>query len=75
MVHSYRWNFRINTYSFSFFIENLLARKVGIGDPNLSQDAVEDVHIKLKLIPRLGMVVISIIFMLMMNSTHALINF
>jgi len=58
---------------FHFFIENLLAKKVGVGDPNLSEDAVEDVHIKLRLIPRLGMMVISIIFILMMNSTHGFI--
>jgi len=60
---------------FHFFIENLLARKIGVGDPNISQDAVEDVHIKLKLIPRLGLIVITIIFLLMLNSTHTLIGF
>lgn len=55
---------------FHFFIENLLARKIGVGNPDISQDAVEDVHLKLKLIPRLGMVVITTIFVLMLNSTH-----
>lgn len=60
---------------FHFFIENLMARKIGVGDPNLSQDAVEDVHLKLKLVPRLGMTVITIIFLLMMNATHGIIQF
>lgn len=60
---------------FHFFIENLLARKVGVGDDNISDEAVEDVHLKLKLLPRLGLVVISIIFLLMMNAVHSLIQF
>lgn len=60
---------------FHFFIENHLARKVGVGNPNISQDAVEDVHIKLKIIPRIGMVVITTIFLLMLNATHQIIGF
>lgn len=58
---------------FHFFIENLLAKKIGVGDPTISPDAVEDVHLKLKLVPRLGMVVIATIFFLMMNATHPFI--
>ncbi|HMV13792.1 MAG TPA: hypothetical protein PKK18_00205 [Chitinophagales bacterium] len=60
---------------FHFFIENNLAKKVGVGDPNLSQDSVEDVHLKLKFIPRACLVVITTIFLLMLNATHALISF
>lgn len=60
---------------FHFFVENHLARKVGVGDPHLTQEAVEDVHLKLKIIPRIGLVVISTIFMLMLNSTHSLFRF
>ncbi|MCB9223169.1 MAG: hypothetical protein H6582_03245 [Crocinitomicaceae bacterium] len=60
---------------FHFFIENLLARKVGVGNPHISEQTVEDIHLKLKLIPRLGMVVITIIFILMMNATHSIIVF
>lgn len=60
---------------FHFFVENHLARKVGVGDPNISAKDVEDVHIKLKFIPRLGLVVISTIFLLMLNATHHLITF
>ena len=60
---------------FHFFIENLLARKIGVGRADISQESVEDVHIKLKLIPRLGMVVITAIFLLMLNATHQIIAF
>ncbi|MBI1835927.1 MAG: hypothetical protein HYR91_01545 [Flavobacteriia bacterium] len=60
---------------FHFFIENHLARKVGVGNPNITQDAVEDVHIKLKIIPRLGMIVITTIFLLMLNATHQIIGY
>lgn len=60
---------------FHFFIENLLARKIGVGDPNISKEDVEDVHLKLKIVPRLGMLVISIIFFLMLNSKTQLIQF
>lgn len=60
---------------FHFFIENLLARKIGVGDPNISQEDVEDVHLKLKLVPRLGIVVITIIFIFMLNSKHQIIGF
>jgi uncharacterized membrane protein len=58
---------------FHFFIENLLAKKIGVGDPNISTETVEDVHLKLKIIPRLGMLVITVIFLLMLNATHQLI--
>lgn len=60
---------------FHFFIENLMARKIGVGDPSISDEAVEDVHVKLKLIPRLGMVVITTIFVLMMNAKYSIISF
>lgn len=60
---------------FHFFIENVLARKVGVGDPNLSQDAVEDVHLKLKFVPRMGLVVITLIFLFMMNARQGLLQF
>jgi len=51
---------------FHFFMENRLARKIGVGDPDLSQESVEDVHLKLRLVPRLGFLVLSTIFVLMM---------
>jgi uncharacterized membrane protein len=60
---------------FHFFVENLLARKIGVGKPTITQEAVEDVHVRLKLIPRLGMAIITIIFFLMLNATHQMIGF
>jgi len=58
---------------FHFFMENLLAKRIGVGDPNISETAVEDVHLKLKLVPRLGLVVITVIFVMMMNAKYSLI--
>ena len=60
---------------FHFFIENLLARKIGVGDPEISKEDVEDVHLKLKIVPRLGLLVISTIFFLMLNAKTPLISF
>lgn len=60
---------------FHFFIENLLARKIGVGDPTISSEDVEDVHLKLKLVPRLGLMVISIIFLLMLNAKNQFLEF
>jgi uncharacterized membrane protein len=51
---------------FHFFMENRLARRVGVGDPDLPLEAVEDVHLKLRVVPRLGFLVLTIIFVLMM---------
>jgi len=51
---------------FHFFMENRLARKISMGDPDLPKEAVEDLHLKLRLVPRLGFVVLTTIFVLMM---------
>ena len=51
---------------FHFFMENRLARKISMGDPDLPKEAVEDLHLKLRLVPRLGFVVLTSIFVLMM---------
>ena len=61
--------------NFHFFIENNMAKKVGVGNPNIEQEAVEDVHLKLKLIPRLGLVVITTIVFMMLNAKLGLIAF
>jgi hypothetical protein len=37
-----------------------------MGDPDLPKEAVEDLHLKLRLVPRLGFVVLTSIFVLMM---------
>ena len=39
---------------------------VGVGDPDLSPAAVDDVHVRLQILPRVGLVVLTVIFVLMM---------
>lgn len=51
---------------FHFFMENHLARRVGVGCPDITAAQVEDVHGKLAVVPRIGLVVISTIFVVMM---------
>lgn len=51
---------------FHFFMENQMARRVGVGCPDISAEVVEDVHAKLTLVPRIGLVVISTIFVTML---------
>ncbi len=52
--------------SFHFFMEDKLARRVGIGNPDTPPQVLDDVHVKLKVVPRIGLAVISTIFLLMM---------
>ena len=52
--------------SFHFFMEDRLARRVGIGRAGISDDVVEDVHVKLKIVPRVGLAVITTIYVLML---------
>jgi len=51
---------------FHFFMENKLARRVGIGRPDTPDQALADVHVKLKVVPRIGLAVITTIYFLMM---------
>jgi len=51
---------------FHFFMENKLARKIGVGCPDISDEAVEDVHSKLQVVPRMGLLVITAIYVMMM---------
>jgi uncharacterized membrane protein len=55
---------------FHFFMENHLARRVGVGCPDISAAQVEDVHAKLTIVPRIGLVVISTIFVVMMTAVR-----
>lgn len=56
---------------FHFFIENKLVKKFGISNKGDSE-ILEDVHSKLKILPRFGLVVISTIFLLMINAARGL---
>lgn len=60
---------------FHFFVEQSLSKRYKIGNANLAENEIEDIHLKLKIVPRLGLLVITFIFILMMNSTHQLIGF
>jgi uncharacterized membrane protein len=58
---------------FHFFMENRLAKKIGVGCEHLPSDAqLTDVHAKLKVVPRAGMLVISTIFLSMMYAVRGL---
>src|SRR5690606_15281669 len=52
--------------SFHFFMEHRLARRGGIGRPETTDEALADVHTKLKIVPRVGLAVITTIYFLMM---------
>jgi len=51
---------------FHFFMEDKLARRIGIGCPDTTDAVLNDVHAKLKVVPRVGLMVIGTIFFLMM---------
>ena len=57
---------------FHFFIEHRLAKKAGITDPDASDEAVAEVHMKLKIIPRLGLLVLTAVFVLMMFAVRGI---
>ena len=59
---------------FHFFMEERLAKKIGIGADGSSPDAdaaLEDVHTKLKIVPRLGLAVITTIMISMMFAVRS----
>lgn len=56
---------------FHFFMENRMAKKIGIAKDG-NKEIIEDVHLKLKIVPRLGLVVIAIIFLLMINASRGI---
>lgn len=55
---------------FHFFMEDRLARRVGIGRADTPDSVLADVHVKLKIIPRAGLLVITTIFLLMMYAVR-----
>lgn len=57
---------------FHFFMENKLAKKIGLGACG-DDTQIDDVHLKLKLVPRLGLIVIVSIFLLMINAAHGVV--
>jgi uncharacterized membrane protein len=58
---------------FHFFMENRLAKRIGIGCEYIpSDDDLANVHEKLKIVPRGGMLVISTIFFSMMYAVRGI---
>lgn len=56
---------------FHFFIEHRLAKKIGF-DSLKDENAMSEFHLKLKIVPRLGMIVITVIFLLMINAARGI---
>lgn len=56
---------------FHFFMENRLAKKIGLGEKG-DDEKLAEVHLRLKFVPRLGMVVILSIFLLMINGARGI---
>lgn len=56
---------------FHFFMEKKMAKKIGIVKDG-NEEMVDDVHLKLKVVPRFGLVVITTIFLLMINASRGL---
>jgi uncharacterized membrane protein len=54
---------------FHFFMENRLASKIGLGKKG-DHEKLAEVHLSLKIVPRLGLLVILAIFLLMINAAH-----
>lgn len=56
---------------FHFFMENKLAKKIGIGKQG-DEEKLAEVHLRLKIVPRIGLLVLLTIFLLMINATHGI---
>jgi uncharacterized membrane protein len=55
---------------FHFFMEDRLARRAGIGRADTPDAVLADVHVKLQIVPRVGLVVITTIIFLMMYAVR-----
>jgi uncharacterized membrane protein len=57
---------------FHFFMENRLAKKIGLGKQG-DDEKLAEVHLRLKIVPRLGLIVLLTIFLLMINASHGIL--
>ena len=57
--------------TFHFFIENRLIKKIKIGEEG-DATTIDDVYLKLKVVPRFGLVVITLILLLMINASRGI---
>jgi len=56
---------------FHFFLENKLAKKIGLGKQG-DDEKLAEVHLQLKIVPRIGLIVLLTIFLLMINAAHGI---
>ena len=56
---------------FHFFMENRLAKKIGLGKQG-DDEKLAEVHLRLKIVPRIGLIVLLTIFLLMINAVHGI---
>lgn len=57
---------------FHFFLEEKLSKKIMLGKQGDNQK-LEEVHLKMKIVPRVGLTILTIIFLLMINAAHGII--
>ncbi|GIK22237.1 MAG: hypothetical protein BroJett005_16510 [Ignavibacteriota bacterium] len=57
---------------FHFFLEEKLSKKIIQGKQGDNQK-LEEVHLKMKIVPRVGLTILTIIFLLMINAAHGII--
>lgn len=58
--------------AFHFFLENQMAKKIGIVKNKGNDEMLEDIHLRLKIVPRIGMLVITTILVSMMVAVRGL---
>lgn len=57
---------------FHFFLEKRLAKKIGLVEKG-NDEKLAEVHLRLKIVPRIGLLVILTIFLLMINAAHGIL--
>ena len=57
---------------FHFFIEDKLAKKIVNGNQG-NDEKLAEVHLKIKIIPKIGLIVLLTIFLLMINAVHGIL--
>lgn len=56
---------------FHFFLENKLAKKIVLGNQG-DNEKLAEVHLKMKIVPKIGLIILLTIFLLMINATHGI---
>lgn len=57
---------------FHFFLEDKLAKKIMLGKQG-DHEKLAEVHLKMKVVPRIGLTILMLIFLLMINAVHGII--